>query len=213
MSDAANTDYFTHVAELLPDASSSQQGQLARYLHLVAQYSAVLNLTSFRGDPATLTGELVGEAIRLLELGDIPTGTKAIDLGSGAGCPVVTLAVLHPDVHFTAVESRARRAAFLHTVQAQLTLPNLDVRNIRAEALATEQPHAYNLLTSRAFAPPERLLPLALELVHPSGEVRGYLGAEVDALTEEASSRGLTVASLEQYRNEPSPRYVYRLQA
>jgi 16S rRNA (guanine527-N7)-methyltransferase len=202
-----------HVAELLPVASRAQQEQLAQYLRLVDQYSPVLNLTSFSNDAATLAAELVGEALRLLELGEILVGTKVVDLGSGAGCPAVTLAVLRPEAHITAVESRARRSAFLRTVQAQLPLPNLDVRNIRGEALATKQPHAYDLLTSRAFAPTERLLPLALKLVHPGGEIRGYLGAEVDALMEEASSLGLAVMNLEPYRRDPSPRYVYRLQA
>jgi 16S rRNA (guanine(527)-N(7))-methyltransferase RsmG len=211
--DAPRADYFPHVAELLPEASPTQQEQLAKYLHMVSQYSSVLNLTSFNNDPATLAGELVGEALRLLELGGIPACTKVVDLGSGAGCPVVTLAMLCPAAHFTAVESRARRAAFLRTVQARLPLPNLDVREMRAEALAEEHPQAFDLLTSRAFAPPERLLPLALKLVHPGAEIRGYLGTEIDALTEEASSLGLTVVNLVQYRNDPTPRYAYRLQA
>jgi len=211
--DAPCADYLPHVAELLPEASRAQQELLAKYLHLVAQYSPVLNLTSFSSDAETLAGELISEALQLLRLGEIAAGTKIVDLGSGAGCPVVTLAVFCPDAYFTAVESRARRSAFLGTAQAQLSLPNLEVRNIRAEVLATEQPHAFGLLTSRAFAPPERLLPLALKLVRPGGEIRGYLGAEANTLKDTASALGLAVISLVQYRNDPSPRYTYRLQA
>ena len=91
-----------------------------------------------------------------------------------------------------AVEVSERRAAFLRHVRALLSLSNLDVLQLTAQQLAKEQPAAFDLLTSRAFAPPRKLLPLAVRLLKPGGEVRGYLGGgDRGAISGAAAAHGL----------------------
>jgi 16S rRNA (guanine527-N7)-methyltransferase len=198
--------------DILPDLPPAVHGKLGQYVGLVGKYSQALNLTGFAPDPETLVGELIGEAVKLLELGPVAPGTSAVDLGSGSGCPVVPLAVLCPAARFTAVEARQRRATFLRAVQASLSLGNLAVAEQRAEEVAAERPGAFHLLTSRAFAPPERLLRLALKLLAKGGEVRGFLGAAPGTLDRAASALGMTVVSLVSYVRVTSARHVYLLQ-
>lgn len=199
------------LAQRMPAAPSRLLDGLAAYLDLIVEYSAVLNLTGFRLEPEHLVDELVGEAIRLHDLAPIAAGTRAVDLGSGNGSPVVPLAIVNPAVEFTAVESRARRAAFLRTVQARLDLGNLAVAEQRVEHLAARQPGAFGLVTSRAFAPLEQLVPLAYRLLAAGGELRGYLGPNATPLAPRARNTGFTVAACEQYRVGDAHRHVYLL--
>ena len=191
--------------------TNRQLDQLAEYLELVAQYSATLNLTGFGGDAAQLAGELVGEAVRLLKLGEIVPATHAVDLGSGNGSPVVPLAVLCPAVDFTAVESRTRRAAFLRTVQARLGLANLEVHAGRVEQLAKEQPAGFDLATSRAFAPLDKLLPLARDLLAGGGQLRGYLGEDAASLEQQAAAHLFRRDFCQAYTLNGSVRHIYQL--
>jgi 16S rRNA (guanine527-N7)-methyltransferase len=194
----------------LPTASFDQCRQLARYLNYVVEYSAVLNLTGLR-DLGEMADGLVEEALKLLELADIDADWQAIDLGSGNGSPVVPLALLCSEAHFHAIEARERRAAFLSAVRAGLHLANLTVHHARVEEIVVAQPEAFDLVTSRAFAPPERLLPLAVQLMRDGGEVRGFTGADLAPLMEAARQCGLTVEKTLRYTQHGEARHVYLL--
>jgi 16S rRNA (guanine527-N7)-methyltransferase len=199
------------VGQLGARLADEQLDRLARYLALVDEYAATLNLTGFGADPARLAVELIGEALRLYDLAEIAAGVRAVDLGSGNGSPVVVLAVLCPEARFTAVEARKRRAVFLRTVQVKLGLANLAVAEQRVELLAAEQPADFDLVTSRAFAPLNRLLPLARLLLAHGGELRGYLGAEAGSLSPQAQAAGYTISACLKYEIDGNARHIYRL--
>jgi 16S rRNA (guanine527-N7)-methyltransferase len=85
---------------------------------------------------------------------------ECLDLGSGAGFPGIAAAIYlkqRGQGSVTLVESAGKKASFLRTVIRELGLP-AKVWADRAEKLA---PHAYDLITARAFAPLPRLLTYA----------------------------------------------------
>ena len=194
----------------LPTASFEQCQRLAQYLAYVREYSAVLNLTGIK-DLNRLADELVVEALNLLEIGGIPAGWEAADLGSGNGSPVVPLALLCSEAQFTAIEARERRAAFLERVKTGLGLDNLTVRHARAEDVLAQCPASFDLITSRAFAPPDALLPLAAQLTAPGGEVRGFTGLDIEPLRTAAREAGLAEAKLLAYPVRDEIRHAYVL--
>jgi len=63
-------------------------------------------------------------------------GRLWIDIGSGAGLPVIPLAISLPHWRFVAVEPRSLRAQHLLKVQKELNLGNLRVLCSKSEALA-----------------------------------------------------------------------------
>jgi 16S rRNA (guanine527-N7)-methyltransferase len=94
--------------------------------------------------------------------GMIPkAATSLADLGSGAGFPGLVLAEMLRDRHsFQTVlyESVGKKADFLRAVVERLNLSNVAVRQSRLEYVP---PEAFDILTARACAPLERLLPYA----------------------------------------------------
>lgn len=97
------------------------------------------------------------------------------DLGSGAGFPGIALAALHPEATVDLVERRQKRAAFLHAVLAEAGLPNARVVEGDAAALPAG---AYDGLVSRAFLPPQELVPLANHLMSDNGRLILMLSKE-----------------------------------
>ena len=177
---------------------------------MVEHYSPALNLTAFRG-ARELAVEIGGESLRLLELGEIADGWNCVDLGSGVGTPVVPLAIAIPQAQFKAVEARARRATFLLQVAAKVHIDNLRVLEMRTEQVLRDEPHAFDLVTARAYAAPDVLCAHAAALLKPGGELRGYSGAEMDEVEAAAQAHGFAVERVIAYSVGDSQRHIYRL--
>lgn len=85
--------------------------------------------------------------------------TKWIDLGSGAGFPGMVIALLRDTMAVTLVESRRKRIDFLSFMAEQLGIAHrVHVAGVRLETLV---PSPHDVISARAFAPLDRLLPLA----------------------------------------------------
>jgi len=194
----------------LAPLTAAQTTQLAQYLALVEQYGRSIGLTALRGADE-LAQELGAESLRLLAVGPFAAGSLVLDLGSGNGSPVVGLAIACPHADFVAVELNVKRAGFLRLVRAQLALGNLRVEEMDAQAVTPGGHGLWDGVSSRAFAPLPRLLPLAAKLLGNHGELRGYLGAETAELEELAPQHGFSVAEVVSYRSGDKPRHVYRL--
>jgi 16S rRNA (guanine527-N7)-methyltransferase len=114
---------------------------------------------------------LLGEAIE--------HGVEVCDLGSGAGLPGVVLGVSRPDLRVTLVEPLLRRTTFLHEVVEALRLDNVRVVRGRAEELHGVA--EFDVVTSRAVAPLDRLARWSLPLVRLGGEMVAMKGENAPA--------------------------------
>ena len=104
----------------------------------------------------------------------VPDGLKVCDVGSGAGLPGIVLAIARPDLTVTLVEPLLRRTTYLEEVVADLGLGGVEVRRARAEALHGVR--TFDVVTSRAVAPLERLLAWSMPLVAPTGALVAMKG-------------------------------------
>ncbi|WP_248579651.1 16S rRNA (guanine(527)-N(7))-methyltransferase RsmG [Nocardioides sp. InS609-2] len=107
----------------------------------------------------------------------LPAGASVCDIGSGAGLPGLVLAIARPDLEITLVEPLLRRTNFLVEVVQALGLEHVRVHRGRADSLhGTER---FDVVTSRAVAPLERLLDWSMPLVAPTGSLIAMKGASV----------------------------------
>jgi 16S rRNA (guanine527-N7)-methyltransferase len=137
---------------------------LAAYLNLLEQWNRVHNLTGIR-DRAELVNRHLVES---LALKPFVRGPEAADVGSGGGLPGMPLAICLPDIAFTLIESRRKRASFLRHVAAELALENVEVAHARAEQVTTGP---FDTVLARAVAPPAELLAVTRPLVAPGGRL------------------------------------------
>lgn len=92
--------------------------------------------------------------------------TTWADMGSGAGCPVIPLSIVLPEVSFFAVEPRAKRVAFLQEVKRTLNLENLKVVGKRFE---TSELYSLDFISCRALSSFENDWERAKNKLKPTG--------------------------------------------
>ncbi len=115
----------------------------------------------------------------------VPHGATVCDVGSGAGLPGVVLAIVRPDLHVSLVEPLLRRTRFLHEVVRELNLNHVGVVRSRAEALHGRA--SFDVVTSRAVAPLERLARWSLPLVASGGSMLAMKGSSAQREIEGAA--------------------------
>src|SRR5689334_25234851 len=152
-----------HSAEFGVALDEETRARLCDYCEAVARWNARLHLVAPCA-PAEFATRHVLES--LLALKFIREGAALIDVGSGAGLPVVPCLVARADLSATLVESSQKKSIFL-----QETLRDLGLRE-RARVVAQRfekvpPPHA-DALTCRAL---ERFTEVLLALVEWSSNV------------------------------------------
>lgn len=174
-----------------PPAPEPARGVFSSRLPLAEQYAALL------AEEATVRG-LIGprEVPRLWErhllncavvTDRVPEGAHVVDVGTGAGLPGLVMAVRRPDLRVTLLEPLLRRTVFLELAVEQLGLGDrVEVRRGRAEEVRDA---AYDVVTSRAVAPLDRLAGWCLPLVAEGGAMLAMKGSSAGDEIASASTR------------------------
>ena len=116
----------------------------------------------------------------------IEDGSTVVDIGSGAGLPGLVMAIRRPDLAVTLVEPLLRRTTFLTEAIESLALSNVDIVRGRADALHGVR--TFDVVTSRAVAPMDRLAGWSLPLVRTGGTFLAMKGSAVQAELASAAS-------------------------
>lgn len=167
--------------------SRETMDRLVRYDALLQSWNPRINLVA----KSTLSDSWArhfADSAQLFDLLPADTG-RLVDLGSGGGFPGLVLAIMGvPEVHL--VESDARKCVFLREV-ARVTGAPATIHQARAEV--ADIPPA-DVVTSRALAALETLLPLAHRFLKPRGCCLFLKGQNVDQeLTQTGESWRLSV--------------------
>lgn len=144
------------------------------YATLLATAGVERGLIGPREAPRLWDRHLLNSAV-LADL--LPHASTVVDIGSGAGLPGIVLAIRRPDLHLTLVEPLLRRTTFLSEVVAALSLSNVEVVRGRADALHGRR--RFDVVTSRAVAPLDRLLEWSMPLVDAHGALVAMKGSSV----------------------------------
>ena len=181
----------------------------ARYVAELHAWNQRFNLTAWR-TPEDIWLHLVADALALLPVYDLPSGSRWADVGSGAGIPGVPLHLARPHSPFTLIEAAQKKARFLEHLRTALPAPGLTVLARRAEEVGRDPAHreAYDGAVARAVAPLPTLLEYMLPLVRVGGVAVAYKGQRA-AQEVEAAARALEVLGGRVQRVVPVPELPY----
>lgn len=144
------------------------------YANLIDQWSRRINLVSC-GSSAELVARHLLDSLTAVPW--IPTGSRIIDLGSGAGLPGIPLALTRPDLQVSLLESRSRRVAFLRTARRALNLTNVEIHEGRAEVIPYGEAASYDVAMCRAVWPPAEASTKGSTWLRPGGRMLIFTGA------------------------------------
>ncbi|MFL6107376.1 MAG: 16S rRNA (guanine(527)-N(7))-methyltransferase RsmG [Marmoricola sp.] len=108
----------------------------------------------------------------------VPDGLSVADIGSGAGLPGLVMAIRRPDLEMTLIEPLLRRTTFLTEAVQALELENVQVTRARAEEVHGSA--LFDVVTSRAVAPLDRLSRWSLPLVRSGGSFLAMKGSSAE---------------------------------
>lgn len=150
-----------------------------RDVPLVERFAALVaasphNLVS-RSARAELLERHVPECRALATL--LPRGSaRLLDVGSGGGFPGMIVAIERPELTVHLLDATQKKTTFLREAAAELGI-EVTVHTGRAEELARGELRAsFDLVTARAVAPLERLVPWTLPFLRPGGLVYAIKG-------------------------------------
>ena len=101
-----------------------------------------------------------------------------LDVGTGAGFPGLVLAITHPTLKVSLLESNGKKITFLKEVTSKLGLDNVEIIQGRAEEFTRRE--SFDIVTARAVKELNILLEICFHLVKVNGVFIAYKSSAVD---------------------------------
>ncbi len=164
--------------------SDSQIEQFYKFAVHLLKTNEITNLTAIRTMPEVISKHFVDS---LLAMQLIPTSAKLLDLGCGAGFPSIPLAIARPDLRITALDSTAKKIAFVNESADLIKLTNLKGVSGRAEdAKLRKTLGLFDIVTSRAVARLNILCELCIPYLSIGGSLLALKASKADEELQEA---------------------------
>jgi 16S rRNA (guanine527-N7)-methyltransferase len=171
-----------HIAELireglgeLPFATDDELVEKSvAFIEQLARWNKAFSLTAIRSEQ-----DMVGQHLMdSLSIAPYVTGTRILDVGSGAGLPGLPLAILYPDKNFILLDSNGKKTRFMTQVVIDLGLSNVQVVQSRVEEYRVPP---FDQVLCRAFAPLATIVAKVSHLVAQNGTLlamKGKIGGD-----------------------------------
>lgn len=155
-------------AEQSTELSADTREKMLRFVQLLEKWNRVYNLTAIKKPHAMLQRHVLDSLVLCRWLPSTSEkrqyNADVVDVGSGAGLPVIPLALARPDLQFASIESNGKKTRFQQQVLVELGLRNVQILNQRVEDVAVQGELRTAVVTSRAFSAPHDFLRTAQPL-------------------------------------------------
>lgn len=165
--------------ELQVTLSDEAAQKMLRLLDELDDWNQRMNLTAIRDRSQQLTKHLLDSLTVVKYL----HGSRVIDIGTGAGFPGLPLAIALPEMHFTLLDSTAKKLKFIDHVCALLGVANVETVHSRAENFQPK--YRYDVVLSRAVGAVDTFVKWAGHLCVGGGRLLAMKGRyPTDELTK-----------------------------
>jgi 16S rRNA (guanine527-N7)-methyltransferase len=159
-----------------------------RYFELLEEKNSVMNLTAISGKKEVAELHFL-DSLVLLTLEQF-SGTKLIDIGSGAGFPGLPMKIADGSIELTMLDAQQKRVKFLSELCLALGLKDVHCIHARAEeeAVKPEMRDSFDIAVSRAVARLNVLCELCMPFVKTCGTFIAMKGTDSDEEIQEAAN-------------------------
>lgn len=150
--------------------TSDHEAKLAAFADAVR--SSPHNLLSSRA-LEELESRHIAESVAFAH--SLPPDSDVLDLGTGGGFPGMVIAIVRPDCDVTLLDATLKKIDFLRETANQLDIPVTTLRG-RAEDLQQHYAAAFDVVTARAVASLDQLVPWSVPFLRAGGALHAIKG-------------------------------------
>jgi 16S rRNA (guanine527-N7)-methyltransferase len=164
--------------ELNISLSQDQEDKIFKFYNMLIEKNKVMNLTRITDRQDFITKHVL-DSLLIGKVKDV-TGSKILDIGTGAGFPGIPVKIFFPDTEILLLDSLKKRLVFINEVIKELGLENISTIHGRAEDLGHQENmrEKFDLVVSRAVAEMSILSELSIPFVKKNGSFVAYKSAE-----------------------------------
>jgi len=206
------------IHKYFPDLDDKQYSQFEQIGSLYREWNEKINVIS-RKDIDNLYLHHILHSLVISKFIDFKDDTEVLDLGTGGGFPAVPLAIMFPNVKFTAVDGTRKKITVVNEIKEAVGIDNLIGLHVRAEEHRKKQ---YEFVVTRAVAKVGKLKEWTLHLLDPENQrhalpngIIALKGGRVKDETSELTKKDYyETHSILKYINEPyyDEKYILYLQ-
>lgn len=155
------------------------------YARLLVEWNEKINLTAIT-EPEEIVIKHFVDSLAIFSAIEIPTGSKVIDVGTGAGFPGVAMLIARPDLKITLLDSTNKKLNVIRDILANIGL-DADVVHKRAEEAGQSKDfrEVYDFATARAVSNLRDLSEYCLPFVKVGGTFISMKSAKAEEEIEE----------------------------
>lgn len=143
---------------------------------LLLEWNKKINLVSRK---KTDVFDLIEDSKLFFEAIDFTPGIRILDLGTGGGFPGIVIAIHHPEVQLTLVDSIQKKINVVSDIVKKMQLANVTAICSRAEELPVEYNHQFDYMVARSVTVMQDLCKYAKSLLKQSGRVVSVKGGDI----------------------------------
>ena len=156
--------------------------RLMEYITELMNWNRIYNLTSVRKPTEIVTRHILDSLSILPHL----SGSRVLDIGTGAGLPGIPLAIACPEREFVLLDSSSKKLRFVQQTLAILKLDNVTLEHRRIEDYQPQQ--RFDSVMCRAFSELREIYRHASRLCNGKGRILAMKGiypvAEIESLDD-----------------------------
>jgi 16S rRNA (guanine527-N7)-methyltransferase len=159
--------------------SLKSQEKFSLYLNELSSWNKKINLISRKKDKPEDIYRHFFDSLLIFKAFQIPSGSKILDLGSGAGFPAIPMKILREDLDITLVESIRKKTLFLKNMIELLGLKDITVFQERIENLPELQgfKESFDFVTAKAFGKVKDTINNSYPFLKQGGILVAYKGS------------------------------------
>lgn len=160
-----------------------------KYTNFLIKYNENVNLTAIT-EPGEVALLHHVDSFSALAKVDFPINSRVIDIGSGAGFPLVPMKIVRPDLECTLADSLNKRIVFLKKLVQLLELDGIEPIHSRAEELGqnTNYRGTYDFVCVRGVGKMSLIAEYSIPLLKTGGKLIALKGPKAEEELKEAKN-------------------------